>query len=142
LLCLGRRSSGNACKDQSKGNAHACMEPIVNLLKKQLNITIVRAGQQLVTLGFNEVDLPVDIYCARPESWGVLLLIRTGSKEHNIMMCSRARDMGMMLSAKAGVIRGCRVIASKTETDIFKALNMEFVEPENREVDLQATNES
>jgi len=118
------------------------MEPIVNLLKKQLNMTIVRAGQQLVTLGFNEVDLPVDIYCAHPESWGVLLLIRTGSKEHNIMMCSRARDMGMMLSAKAGVIRGCRVIASKTETDIFKALNMEFVEPENREVDLQATNES
>jgi DNA polymerase (family 10) len=76
----------------------------------------------------------VDIYRARPETWGVLLLIRTGSIEHNIKLCSRARAMNMMLSAKKGVIKDGKVVASRTEEEIFKALEMDFVEPEKREV--------
>jgi len=38
--------------------------------------------------------LMLDVYIATPDAWATLLLIRTGSKEHNIRMCMRARIMG------------------------------------------------
>ena len=113
---------------------------IVLNLKINMHATVVKAGPKLVTLklptGTIGETMQVDIYRASPETWGVLKLIRTGSTEHNIKLCSRARNMGMMLSAKDGVIKDGKVIASKSETEIFKALNMEYVEPENREVEL------
>lgn len=107
---------------------------IVKCLKKELNMTLIRTGPELATLGFKDVDLPVDIYRARATTWGVLLLIRTGSKGHNIKLCSRAKRMGMMLSAKEGVVKDGKIIASRSEEEIFKALDMEFVNPEEREV--------
>jgi len=105
---------------------------IANLLRDQLGMKIIQAGPELITLGFSEVDLPVDLYRARPETWGVLLLIRTGSIDHNIKLCSKAREMGLMLSAAKGVIKEGKVIASRTEQEIFKALEMEYVPPEKR----------
>lgn len=111
---------------------------IIQSLKTNMNAHVVKAGQELATLevpiGATNETISVDIYKARPETWGVLLLIRTGSKEHNIKLCSRARAMGMMLSAKEGVIKDGKIIASRTEKEIFEALGMEYVEPENREI--------
>lgn len=106
---------------------------IATRLKKELNMQVIRKGPSLMTLGFGEVDLPVDIYRAQPGTWGVLLLIRTGSTQHNIMLCSKAQQMGMKLSAKEGVIKNGKVIASRTEQEIFTALDMKFVPPEERE---------
>jgi len=114
---------------------------IKEVLVSNLHMEEIREGNELLSLGFSEVDLPVDIYRARPETWGVLLLIRTGSIQHNIKLCSRAKAMGLKLSAKEGVVQtiqsGCmvatKVIACYTEEEIFKALGMEYVEPENRE---------
>ena len=108
-------------------------DAVATKLQKQLNMKLIRKGRELMSLGFQDVDLPVDIYKARPETWGTLLLIRTGSVDHNVMMCSRAQKMGMMLSASDGVIKDGKVIASRTEEEIFKALEMDFVPPEKRE---------
>ena len=111
---------------------------IIQCLKTNMQAHVVKAGQELATLevpiGATNETIRVDIYKASPETWGVLLLIRTGSKEHNVMMCSRTRSLGMMLSAAKGVIKDGKIIASKTEQEIFEALNMEFVAPEKREV--------
>jgi len=75
----------------------------------------------------------VDLYVATPETWGAILLIRTGSPEHNIRLCSIARSRGMKLSAARGVIKEGRVVASRTEEEIFQALGIDYVPPENRE---------
>lgn len=111
---------------------------IIQKLKTNWLAEVVEAGQELARLkvpaGATSEPVQVDIYRARPETWGVLLLIRTGSIGHNIKLCSRARAMNMMLSAKQGVIKDGKVVASRTEEEIFKALGMDFVEPENREV--------
>ena len=111
---------------------------IIQRLKNTMLADVVKAGSELVSLKIPRSILTetiqVDIYKARPETWGVLLLIRTGSKEHNIMLCSRAKSMGLMLSAALGVIKDGKVIASRSEQEIFEALGMEFVEPEKREV--------
>ena len=111
---------------------------LIQCVKNDMKAHVVRAGPELATLevpfGDTNETISVDIYKARPETWGVLLLIRTGSKEHNIMMCSKARSLGIMLSAKEGVIKDGKIIASRTEKEIFQALGMKYVEPENREI--------
>lgn len=111
---------------------------IIQRLKNTMLADVVKAGPELVTLKIPRSTLvetiQVDIYKARPETWGVLLLIRTGSKEHNIKLCSRARAMGLMLSAAEGVIKDGKVVASRTEAEIFAALGLAYVEPKDREV--------
>lgn len=104
-------------------------------------LKIVVSGPELLRCTFAD-GFQMDLYRARPETWGVILLIRTGSKEHNVKLCTLARSKGLMLSAKDGVIQtltsGCmtasKVIASQSEEDIFSALGLKFVEPKDREV--------
>jgi DNA polymerase (family 10) len=111
---------------------------IIQTIKTNWLAQVVEAGQELarlkVSTSATSEPVQVDIYRARPETWGVLLLIRTGSIQHNIKLCSLARQKGMMLSAAKGVIKDGKIIASRTEEEIFKALEMDFVKPESREV--------
>jgi DNA polymerase/3'-5' exonuclease PolX len=79
-------------------------------------------------------QVQVDFYAAKPETWGVILLIRTGSTEHNIRLCTHAKALGMMLSASRGVLEKGMVVASKTEEEIFKALILPYVAPGDREI--------
>ena len=120
---------------------HMMWTSIVQRIKDQFKAKVVLGGQQLVRMHVPqslppvpELIVQVDLYRATYETWGTLLLIRTGSIDHNIMMCSRAQKMGMMLSASDGVIKDAKVIASRTEEEIFKALEMDFIPPEKREI--------
>jgi DNA polymerase/3'-5' exonuclease PolX len=85
-------------------------------------------------------DYSVDLYHATPETWGILVLVRTGSKEHNVKLCSLALSKGMKLSAAEGVLKPLesfpsmmKIVASKTEEDIFAALGLAYIEPKDRE---------
>lgn len=81
-------------------------------------------------------QLAVDLYLCTPETWATTLLIRTGSKEHNIMLCTRAAKLGGKLHANGeGLFNkfGNR-IAGDTEDSIFSALGLPYVEPRLREV--------
>ena len=76
----------------------------------------------------------VDIYVADEATWATLLLIRTGSKENNIRLCSRAKDMGWHLAASGDGLfdeTGQR-IAGDTEISIYNALGLPFQRPEKR----------
>ena len=76
----------------------------------------------------------VDLYIAEPETWATLLLIRTGSKENNIRLCSRAKDMGWHLAASGDGLfnaKGER-IAGDSEISIYNALGLPFQRPEER----------
>ena len=94
---------------------------------------LIRQGPKLATINL-PAGISVDLYVATPETWGVLLLIRTGSISHNIKLCNLARSKGMMLSAARGVIQDGKVIASRTEAEIFAALGLPFTEAQDREV--------
>ncbi len=103
------------------------------------------AGKKLVRCQTGEIML--DIYIAAPETWATLLLIRTGSKRHNIMLCALAKRQGMILHADgtglfrpgASAIYGPPAlgaderIAGDTEASIFEALGLAYVPPEGRE---------
>ncbi len=117
-----------------------------NLLPKvlvKLGLKVEASGQELLRCFFSDNGFQVDVYRARPETWGVILLVRTGSKEHNVKLCTLARSKGLMLSASQGVQRHwvdsdhkprAEVIASRSEEDIFAALGLAYVEPKDREV--------
>lgn len=88
--------------------------------------------------------LQVDIFFARPAisdllqtvpgNFGTLLLCRTGSKEHNIYLVEHAKRLGLRWNPYRGVINEQQqVIASETEADVFQALQLPFIKPEERE---------
>jgi len=91
-------------------------------------------GSKIKRLALAKDNITVDIYTATPATWATLLLIRTGSKENNIRLCSLARRKGWYLKANGdGLIdhRGNRV-AGDTEESIYQALGIPFQEPRER----------
>jgi len=72
-----------------------------------------------------------DLYFATPETWGALVLIRTGSAQHNIKLSKRALALGLHLK-HSGLTKNGLTIAS-TERKIFEGLDLSYVEPEERD---------
>jgi DNA polymerase (family 10) len=101
----------------------------------KIGFDIEASGPELLRFAFHLNGFQLDLYRARPGTWGVILLVRTGSKEHNVKLCGLAKSKGYKLSAAHGVL-DCygEVIAASTEEAIFKSLGLAFVEPKDREV--------
>lgn len=81
-------------------------------------------------------NIPADFYFATSERWATLLLIRTGSTEHNIELATMAKKKGWRLHASGeGLFNelGER-IGGDSEESIFRALGLTYVPPEKREV--------
>jgi len=79
-------------------------------------------------------DIPVDLYFATQEQWWTLVVIRTGSKEHNIKLCKQARWLGMKLHADGAGIEladGTHFVP-KSEESLFTDLSLPYVEPKDR----------
>lgn len=77
----------------------------------------------------------VDILIIPTSEWGAALLYFTGSWEFNESMRRYAKGKGLRLNQMGlYAIDGGkqRLIASKTEEEIFAALGLEYVEPQNR----------
>lgn len=90
------------------------------------------SGEKLKRFIFNGTQ--VDLYFATPETWATLLLIRTGSKENNIRLCTLAKTRGWHLAASGGGLfdeKGQRV-AGDSEESIYEALGVPYQEPWER----------
>ena len=66
------------------------------------------------------------------ETWGSVLLCRTGSINFNARLAVRAQDFGMHWNPQYGLYRNGKQIASVSEESIFDALEWEFVPPNQR----------
>jgi len=90
------------------------------------------SGYKLKRINYNGVQ--VDLYYATPETWGMTLLVRTGSADHNIRLAARAKKMGLHFSVARGIEDGRgEVIASRTEQEVLNALSLNYITPEERE---------
>ena len=86
--------------------------------------------------------IDADIRVVPEESWGAALNYFTGSKQHNIALRELAIKKGWKLneyglfSAKGGSASGGKgkMLAGKTEQDLYKALGLSYIEPEMREM--------
>ena len=66
----------------------------------------------------------VDFYRAKPSTFGILLLVRTGSAEHNMWLAGCAISMGMRIRYSEGLIKDGVAIAGETEQGVFEALGL------------------
>lgn len=76
--------------------------------------------------------MQVDVRTVEPDQLGSALLYFTGSKSHNIALRQRALDRGWLLS-EYGLFEEKKVVASRTEEEIYRALGLEPVPPPLRE---------
>src|SRR5579863_8770243 len=78
--------------------------------------------------------LQVDVRLLEKKSFGAALLYFTGSKAHNVALRGRALDMGWTLNEYAlTTLKGGRVMAGKTEEEVYAKLKLAYIEPELRE---------
>jgi DNA polymerase (family 10) len=77
-------------------------------------------------------DLQVDVRLLDRESYGAALQYFTGSKEHNVVLRERAKKRGWKLS-EYGLFKGEKVLASRTEKEIYAKLDLPWIPPELRE---------
>jgi DNA polymerase (family 10) len=77
-------------------------------------------------------DMQVDVRLLDRESYGAALQYFTGSKEHNVVLRERAKKRGWKLS-EYGLFKGEKVLASRTEEEIYAKLDLPWIPPELRE---------
>ena len=77
--------------------------------------------------------LQVDLRVVPEASFGAALMYFTGSKEHNIELRKLAIDKGWSLN-EYGLTKGEKVVAARTEADVYRALGLAWVPPELREM--------
>ncbi|MFA7682463.1 MAG: nucleotidyltransferase domain-containing protein [Candidatus Peribacteraceae bacterium] len=91
---------------------------------------VVAHGERKLSFDLKS-GLRVDIRFVRSDQWGAALLYFTGSKEHNIAMRKVAISKGWKLN-EYGLFEGEKIIASKSEKEIYGALDMKYHEPRER----------
>jgi DNA polymerase (family 10) len=85
-------------------------------------------------LPYNNSLFQVDFYRAQPSTFGIHLLVRTGSAEHNTWLASLAISKGMRIKYSEGLIKEGTVIAGETEKGVFEALGLPYPLPSQREI--------
>jgi len=91
---------------------------------------IIAKGQTKTSVRLN-IGMDADVRVLPPESFGAALQYFTGDKYHNIALREIAIKKGYKLN-EYGLFKGEKLIAGKTEEEIYKKLGMELMEPELR----------
>lgn len=111
--------------------------PLDRVLQRLVNrgsLMPVRDGEKIKSFVATKTGVPIDLYIANEDTWATLLLIRTGSKNHNVLLAQRAQQLGMKLLASGEGIRDSRgdLIRISTEGEIFSLLKLPYLPPEKR----------
>lgn len=79
-----------------------------------------------------EAGIQVDVRIVKPESFGAALLYLTGSKAHNIELRKIALKSRLKIN-EYGIFDGERLVAGKSEEEVYAAIGLPYIEPELRE---------
>jgi DNA polymerase (family 10) len=71
-------------------------------------------------------------YLTDTKHYGITLLLATGSDAHLEALRAVAKNKGLAFE-ETGLRRGEKIVASRSENDIYAALDLPFIEPELRE---------
>ncbi len=111
-------------------------EPIMNYFVNMPGVMkVISSGETKSAIKLKS-GLNVDLRIVPEESYGAALNYFTGSKAHNIALREIAIKKGLKLN-EYGLFkisgRGEKMVAGKTEQEIYKALGLDYIEPELRE---------
>lgn len=93
--------------------------------------TVIARGMTKSSIRSKE-GIQVDVRVVKLRSFGATLLYFTGSKNHNVNLRTLAARRNLKIN-EYGIFRGKKCLASKTETDIYRVLGMQYIAPELRE---------
>lgn len=125
LVCLPKLGRGPALRDRVKERTTVVQEGPHTLIVR------LRNGVQLDIWFASHPES--DLLTQTPGNWGSVLLCRTGSREHNIYLADRAQNMGLQWHTTRGIFREETCLASETEEEIFKSLELPWLAPAFRE---------
>ncbi len=91
---------------------------------------ILAKGSTKTSVRLN-IGMDADVRVLPPESFGAALQYFTGDKYHNIVVREIAIKKGCKLN-EYGLFKGEKLIAGKTEEEIYEKLGMVWMEPEIR----------
>ena len=77
-------------------------------------------------------DIQIDCRVVEEKSFGAALIYFTGSKDFNIKIRKLAIKKGLKIN-EYGLFKKDKFLFGSTEKEVFKALGMDFIEPELRE---------
>jgi len=77
--------------------------------------------------------IKVGLYYGTPQEWGAMILTYTGNHLLNIKMRAIAKRQGLKLNQYGLYLNG-EVIAGKDEKQVFDALGLPWLEPNQREI--------
>jgi DNA polymerase (family 10) len=108
-------------------------EKLMDYFVKFDGISDVLAKGPTKTMVRLKIGLDVDLRVVAEESFGAALAYFTGSKDHNIAMRELAIKKGWKLNEYGLFDKNGKMIAGRTEEEIYKALDLEWIPPEMRE---------
>lgn len=78
-----------------------------------------------------KLGMDSDIWVMPEESYGAALIAWTGNKAHNIHLRALAKKKGFLLS-DFGLFKGTKMIAGRTEEEVYAKLGLPWIPPELR----------
>lgn len=103
------------------------LEKIENLMKKKGKF--IQGGEKKSRFRINGIN--VELYYTNSESWGATLLAYSSKFGAGIGLRVVARTKGFKLN-QYGLWKGGKMVAGKTEREIYHALGRPYKEPEDR----------
>src|SRR5215813_6870269 len=96
-------------------------------------LDVIARGENKVSFKLRS-GMQVDVRLLLPDSFGAAMQYFTGSKNHNVQLRQRALKQGYTLN-EYGLVRmeDNKLVAGKTEEEIYKKLGLAFIPPELRE---------
>ena len=91
---------------------------------------IARGGTKVSV--FLKAGIHADLRIVSPREYPFALHHFTGSREHNVAMRGRAKQMGIKMN-EYGLFRGETLLPCRSEEEVFAALELAWVPPELRE---------
>ncbi len=111
-------------------NAKAVMDAFVKISGVA---TVLAHGETKSSIRL-ENGIQVDARVVRKNQYGSALQYFTGSKEHSVALRKIALKKGMTLSEYGlFTVKGDKLIASKTEEEVYHKLGLQYIPPEIRE---------
>ena len=95
---------------------------------------VLGKGANKASIQYGLEGLQVDLRALAHESYGAAMQYFTGSKEHNIVLRSRALKLGLTLN-EYGLFRleDEQRVAGETEEEVYEKLGLQWIPPELRE---------
>lgn len=93
---------------------------------------VLESGDTKVSVIIKGLEIQMDLRLLPTKSYGAALIYFTGSKDHNVKIRGIGVKKGLKIN-EYGVFKKEKMLAGKTEKEIYKLLGMDFIPPELRE---------